>query len=58
MIGEGIETLDFQIKGSIFACVEKKCTIFLGQTGDYGIEGKMVLNHGFTIQMGLEGQIT
>ena len=53
-----MEILDFQTKGSIFACVEKKCTIFLGQTGDYGIEWKMVLNHGFTIQMGMEGQNT
>ena len=58
LVGGSIETLDFQIKGSIFACVEKKCTIFWGQSGDYGIEWKMALNHGFTIQMGVEGQNT
>ena len=58
LLGGSIETLDFQIKGSIFACVKKKCKIFWGQSGDYGIEWKMVLNHGFTIQMGVEGQNT
>ena len=58
LVGGSIETLDFQIKGSTFSCVEKKCKIFFGQTGDYGIEWKMALNHGFTIQMGLEGQNT
>ena len=35
LLGWTVETLDFQIKGPIFACVEKNVESFLGQTGDH-----------------------
>ena len=39
-------------------CQSDWCEDMFGDAGDYGIEWKMVLNLGFTIQMGLESQNT
>ena len=58
LLGGTKGNLHILIKGSNFACVENKSTIFLGKIEILVLNEKMCLNRIFNIQKGLVGQYT
>ena len=58
LLGGTKGNLHILIKGSNFACVEIKSTIFFGKIEIMVLNEKMCLNHIFNIQKGLVGQCT
>ena len=58
LLGGTKGNLQILIKGSNFACVEIKSTIFFGKIEIMVLNEKMCLNHIFNIQKYLEGQYT